>query len=64
MTINELIATSSHHAYETGIRSERERIVRIVQELAEYVDGVSTDQTGEMLFVKDLLEYINEADNV
>ncbi len=62
MTINELIATSSHHAYETGKRSERERIVRIVQELAEYVDGVSTDQTGEMLFVNDLIEYINEAE--
>jgi len=60
MTINELIATSSHHAYKTGIRSERERIVRIVQELAEYIDGVSTEQTGDMLYVNDLIEYINE----
>ncbi len=60
MTINELIATSSHHAYETGKRSERERIVRIANELAQYIDGVSNDQTGELLFVNDLIEYINE----
>ncbi len=60
MTINELIATSSHHAYETGKRSERERIVRIAHELAQYIDGVSNDQTGELLFVNDLIEYINE----
>lgn len=63
MSINELIATSSHHAYETGKRSERERIIRIANELAEWIDNVSTDGTGELLYVKDLIEYI-EADNV
>lgn len=60
MTINELIATSSHHAFETGIRSERERIIRIAKELGSWVDGVSTEQTGEMLYLSDLIKYISE----
>ncbi|MDB4418046.1 hypothetical protein N9262_02220 [Akkermansiaceae bacterium] len=57
MTINDLIATSSHHAFETGKRSERELIMRTMKEVAW------SDDRGEFAYIADLEEYLNDKDN-
>ncbi len=57
MSINDLIATSSHHAFETGKRSERERIMKIIKQISW------ADDRGEFAYIADLEEYLNDKDN-
>jgi hypothetical protein len=57
MSINDLIATSSHHAFETGKRSERELIMRTLKEIA------LSDKIGDYAYLSDLQEYLNDKDN-
>ena len=57
MSINELIATSSHNAYESGKRAERERIMKIIKQISW------ADDRGEFAYIADLEEYLNDKDN-
>lgn len=56
-SINDLIATSSHHAFETGKRSERELIMRTMKEVAW------SDDRGPFAYISDVEEYLNDKDN-
>lgn len=66
MTINDLIATSSTHAYNNGVgegrRQERERILRICDEISVYYESSFTGNMGDVVFIKDLISYMNDKD--
>ena len=62
MSINELIATSSHHAFEAGKKSERARSIRLAKFLSEpLITGKG--QSFEIVFLADLIDYLNDEEN-
>ena len=66
MTINELIATSSVHAYNGGVgegrKLERERILRICEEISIPYESAWANDSGDVVFIKDLISYMNDKD--
>jgi len=62
MTINDLIATSGHIAYENGKRYERNRVTRIAKEIAVAYQPELASEYQDVVFVSDLLEYLNDED--
>ena len=66
MTINELIATSSVHAHNGGVgegrKLERERILRICKEISVPYVSEHTNELGDVVFISDLISYMNDKD--
>ena len=66
MSINELIATSSVHAFNSGVESgrhlEKERILRICEEISMPYESDWANDSGEVVFIKDLISYMNDKD--
>ena len=66
MTINDLIATSSVHAYTNGVtegrKLERERVKRICQEIGFPYESDFANEYGEAVFIADLISYMNDKD--
>ncbi len=66
MSINELIATSSVHAFNSGVESgrhlEKERILRICEEISMPYESDWANDNGEVVFIKDLISYMNDKD--
>ena len=66
MSINDLIATSSVHAFNNGVSSgrklERERIVRIMNEISFPYESDFANELGDAVFVSDLISYMNDKD--
>jgi hypothetical protein len=58
--INELIATSSTHAYNSGIDAERQRIVRILN--GKVVDALFYGQPATATLLKEAIAEINATD--
>ena len=61
MSINELIGTSSHHAFEAGKRSERARSIRLARFLSEPLE-TGKGESFEIVFLADLIDYLNDED--
>ena len=59
MSINELIATSSHHAFNSGKMSERNRAIRLATFLAETQES-GKGELREIVYLSDLIQYIND----
>lgn len=67
MSINDLIATSSVHAFNQGVSTgrklERERIARIVEELGIDPSEEWAAELGQIVFIKDLTDYMKDEEN-
>jgi len=59
MSINELIATSSHNAYNSGKMSERSRAIRLAKFLAETQES-GKGESREIVYLSDLIQYISD----
>ena len=59
MSINELIATSSHNAYNSGKMSERSRAIRLATFLAETQES-GKGESREIVYLSDLIQYISD----
>jgi hypothetical protein len=66
VSINDIIATSSVHAFNSGVQSgrhlEQERIARIMGEISIPYESEWANDSGDVVFVKDLMSYMNDKD--
>jgi|TARA_B110000971_G_C19707790_1_gene362817 hypothetical protein len=66
MSINDIIATSSVHAFNSGVLSgrdiEQKRIARIMAEISMPYESDIANEQGEVVFVKDLMSYMTDKD--
>jgi len=61
MSINELISANDRAWYKAGQLAERHRTIRIAQHIAVPSEP-ATGQPREMVFLDDLIEYLNDED--
>ena len=66
MSINDLIATSSVHAFNQGVSSgrsmERERVLRICEEISFPYESDFANEQGDAVFIADLISYLKDKD--
>lgn len=67
MSINDLIATSSVHAFNQGVstgrRLERERVERICNLIGLPYDTDFRNDVGDVVFISDLISYMKDEEN-
>jgi hypothetical protein len=61
-SINELIATSSKIAFEQGKTHERNRVARIAKEIRVIYDPDLSNEYQDVVFVSDLISYLEDKD--
>ena len=62
MTINDLIASNCNNFYEQGKKAERQRVLRICQEISFPYESDFANEQGDALFIADLISYMNDKD--
>ena len=62
MSINDLIASNGNNFYEQGKKAERQRIIRICQEISFPYESDFANELGEAVFVSDLISYMSDKD--
>tara|TARA_R110000744_G_scaffold100913_1_gene194645 strand:- start:1869 stop:2066 length:198 start_codon:yes stop_codon:yes gene_type:complete len=61
-SINELIATSGHIAFEQGKLYERNRVARIAKEIRVIYDPDLANEYQDVVFISDLISYLDDKD--
>ena len=62
MSINDLIASNCNNFYEQGKKAERQRILRICEEISIPYESAWVNDSGDVVFIKDLISYMNDKD--
>ena len=62
MSINDLIASNCNNFYEQGKKAERQRVLRICEEISVPYVSEHTNELGDVVFISDLISYMNDKD--
>mgnify|MGYP003631672190 FL=1 len=62
MSINDLIASNCNNFFEQGKKTERQRVLRICEEISIPYESEWANENGEVVFIKDLMSYMNDKD--